>query len=375
MVHLVIFSWWSLLLGSCNITWLKQPTQTTLPCDPLGVDISLQCTSSPHDLTVTWFWTRNVNQAGINGTQIFVGMGPYHVTEILSGHTTLLFQVNESTVGYYWCEITDAGVDVRPSGIVPVCSNGSEPHCSDPYETYPHNPHLECAIQDSNFTVSHSGLPMDCALPSSSSISDTSLPVSPTSTTVLVTSMSVNTSTVFLKVSSRYESSNVHCPPSQLATESLIPAKAMASTDTHFATSFTCPSATQTAAMQTMVVMSGSSTSDSKDAGEDVILYALIAVCAVLAMIALLITIAIIVLCCLTRRRNIHQVASPSGMHMLVYTGVFVFVHVCECGGRCGVRFSFKIGKIQDWALVLSILGIDVILWHVFMGNISGVGS
>ena len=118
----------SLLLGSCEINWQLQPTQTALPCDPLGVDITLQCASDPVNFSVNWFWTQNVSQAGINGTQILVDMVPYTVTSFVPGLQKLLFEVNESTVGYYWCEITDAGMDVRPSGIVPVCSNN---HCRD----------------------------------------------------------------------------------------------------------------------------------------------------------------------------------------------------------------------------------------------------
>ena len=133
------------------------------------MDITLECNSFPVTLSVSWFWTQNVSQAGINGTQIIASMTPYIVTGFISGYKKLLFQVSESTVGYYWCEITDAGVDVRPSGIVPVCSNESLPQCPNPYETYPLNPHIECAIQASTFIVSHSGLPTDCTVPPSPS--------------------------------------------------------------------------------------------------------------------------------------------------------------------------------------------------------------
>ena len=94
----------------------------------MGGDIRLECTVDPISYTVSWFWTRDPCQAGINGTQIRGDMAPYTaipVANTFEFSIQLLFQVNESTVGYYWCEIMDAGVDVRPSTIVPVTSNSS----------------------------------------------------------------------------------------------------------------------------------------------------------------------------------------------------------------------------------------------------------
>ena len=178
------------MLGSCNIEWHKQPVQEELPCDPTGVDITLMCASSASvSLAVSWFWTQNVSQAGINGTEI-LSEAPYTVSGFVSGFRTLLFEVNEFTVGYYWCEITNAGVDVKPSTIVPVCNNNSLPQCPDPYEAYPHSNHAQCAIENSDYTVSHSGLPIDCSvsLPSSTSklTAKKSVPTLPVlSTTIL----------------------------------------------------------------------------------------------------------------------------------------------------------------------------------------------
>ena len=167
----------------------------------------------------------------------------------------------------------------------------------------------------------------------------------------------MNTYSVFSAASSRYESSNVHIPPSQLATKSLSRTHSLASTDTHFKTSFTSPSTTQTAAMQSMAVLSASPTSGSNNSGEDVILYALIAVCLVLAVIALLITVAIIILCCLTRRRNIHQVASPSGVYKFLYTGICVCACVLCMSMEESVRgILFNIGKVFNCILFLRIL-------------------
>ena len=178
----IVHAWWSLLLGSCNIIWNQQPVQATLPCDPTGVYITLLCISSPSSLVVSWFWTQNVSQAGINGTQI-LNEAPYTVTGFVPSFRTLLFQVNEFTVGYYWCEITDAGVDVRPSTIAPLCGNNSLPPCPDPYEDYPHDSHSQCAIEDSGYTVSHSSLPIDCNvyLPSSTTILQSETTNSPSS--------------------------------------------------------------------------------------------------------------------------------------------------------------------------------------------------
>ena len=180
-----------IVIGGCNISWNLQPIQDTLSCDLLGVDITLECTAFPASLLVSWFWTRNVSQAGITGTQILEGMGPHTVTGFVPGYKKLLFLVNESTVGYYWCEITDAGVNVRPSSIVPVCSDSSLPQCPNPYENYPHNVNSECAVQDANFTVSHSGLPTDCAVPPSPStilglISHNSFQTSPVLSTIVL---------------------------------------------------------------------------------------------------------------------------------------------------------------------------------------------
>ena len=225
MMHLY-YSWWSLLLGSCSVNWIIQPIHETLPCDPLGVDISLECASSPINLTVNWFWTQNVSQAaGISGTQIIAGMIPYTVTGFISGYKKLLFQVSEATVGYYWCQITDAGVDVKPSGIVPVYSNSSLPQCPNSYENYPHNFLAECAIQDSNFMVSHSGLSTDCAVPPSPSAilgpithnSFQSLPVPSTIVLQLETIISSFSIAEFLSVTQTVSQALVSCQSSNLS--------------------------------------------------------------------------------------------------------------------------------------------------------------
>ena len=163
---------------ACNISWHIQPLQAELPCNPLGVDISLRCASSPSSLAVSWFWTQNVSQAGINGTQILPDVAPYTVTTYIPGFPTLLFQVNEFTVGYYWCEITDAGVDVKPSAIAPIVSNCLLPSCSDPYETVPHNFHSMCALDSVDDDSVSSTLPatnlpvvqVSCPIPTASTI-------------------------------------------------------------------------------------------------------------------------------------------------------------------------------------------------------------
>ena len=155
--------------GMCAINWKIQSIQETLPCDPLGVNISLQCAGFPNFLPVNWFWTQNVSQAGINGAQIFGSMAPYTVIRYVPGRSRLFFRVNEATVGYYWCQITNPA-PVRPSGIFPVCSDSSLPQCPDPFRVFQLNYMPECAIRDSNFTiVSHSGLPTNCAVPPSPS--------------------------------------------------------------------------------------------------------------------------------------------------------------------------------------------------------------
>ena len=104
--------------------YIVQPP-IALNCNPLGVNIQLQCATD--NGTRTWYWTTIHGEAGVSGTEIISSAsGPYTIRKNAGSTTTLDFNVTESSLGYYWCQISGVHVSVmsslRSSLITPVCT-------------------------------------------------------------------------------------------------------------------------------------------------------------------------------------------------------------------------------------------------------------
>ena len=132
-----------------------------LDCDPLGANITLWC-GSPSN--ITWFWSQNVSEAGVSGIEILSCDSAYQITQF-NQSIGITFTVNESMLGYYWCEISNAvNVSLRPSTITPVCPpmNHSQQKCDHFHVNNHHTP--ECAEADSPTMISRPPLPTSCAV-------------------------------------------------------------------------------------------------------------------------------------------------------------------------------------------------------------------
>ena len=142
-----------------------------LDCDPLGTNITLHCGSKSN---MTWYWTQNVCKAGVTGTAILPGGNVYLISQV--GQTIgITFTVNESTLGYYWCEISNAvNVSLRPSTITPVClpmNRSQQQKCNHSHVNQHEHKTQECAEADSPTVTSRLLLPTSCAV-SVPSVSD-----------------------------------------------------------------------------------------------------------------------------------------------------------------------------------------------------------
>ena len=140
-----------------------------LDCDPLGKFINLQCATEATSDNVTWYWTQNVSMAGDRGTEILHGDASdnYQVTIFGTNNRAIGFTVNESTLGYYWCEISNAvNVSLRPSTITPVClpmNNSQQNKCTSEQISNLHHDDTECAEKDSPTVINRPPLPTSCA--------------------------------------------------------------------------------------------------------------------------------------------------------------------------------------------------------------------
>ena len=140
-----------------------------LDCDPLGTSITLQCSIEQSASTVTFYWTQNVSEAGISGTAILPGdtSDNYQVSTLhFPGIISLNFTVNESTLGYYWCEISNAMiVSLRSSTITPVCPPlSSSQQCDEQRIIRNHHFGIECAEENSPIMIPRPPLPTSCAV-------------------------------------------------------------------------------------------------------------------------------------------------------------------------------------------------------------------
>ena len=123
-----------------------------LNCNPVGTLIILQCISGSTSDHVTWYWSQSVCDAGINGTAILPGdsSDAYAATMAKDPNNVhIKFIVTQSTLGYYWCEISNAvNVSLRTSTITPVLqptTNTSLPLCTTEFVTNLHTHTPVCA--------------------------------------------------------------------------------------------------------------------------------------------------------------------------------------------------------------------------------------
>ena len=145
----------------------QPPSQ--LNCDPVERFISLQCVSGSISDCVTWYWSQSVCDAGINGTAILPGdtSDAYEVSTLGSAsNRQISFTVTQSTLGYYWCEISNAlNVSLRSSTITPVLqptTNTSLPLCTGGHVAAIHNSNPECAAVGSPIVYTYTPLPSEC---------------------------------------------------------------------------------------------------------------------------------------------------------------------------------------------------------------------
>ena len=162
----------------CPVWYNTQPP-TELKCNPMGTFLNLRCQTSSkisNIYNVTWYWSRCVHDAGVNGTAILLEDNRdaywvyfYHSYSPAYYYDGLLFRVTKSTLGYYWCEISNDTdiVSFRPSLITPVLqpTNESLPECMPYYVYDSHNQHMpECAARDSSTIYTRTPLPSFCSL-------------------------------------------------------------------------------------------------------------------------------------------------------------------------------------------------------------------
>ena len=159
-----------------GVRYIIQPP-TELNCNPMGVFLQLLCHVKQDSVygNVTWYWSRCVHDAGINGTAIepgdtsdAYGVFQAHASFSNTTHSFVIFQATNATLGYYWCEIDSAEYSspLRSSVITPVLqpTNASLPACdisSNPnYQTFRSGP--ECAAEGSPIVYPRKPLPSFC---------------------------------------------------------------------------------------------------------------------------------------------------------------------------------------------------------------------
>ena len=161
-----------------GVRYTVQPP-TELNCNPLGIFLQLFCLVDQDNghSNVTWYWSRCVHDAGINGTAIEPGdtSDAYGVLQRppaspFSNITLsfVIFQATNATLGYYWCEIDSAeySFPLRSSVITPVLqpTNASLPACVISYLIGNHNSRSgpECAAEGSPIVYPRKPLPSFC---------------------------------------------------------------------------------------------------------------------------------------------------------------------------------------------------------------------
>ena len=152
-----------MFITACPSYYDIQPP-AELHCNPMRTRITLRCRSGRQADNVTWYWSRCVHDGDVNGTAILPGdyWNAYRIEIFGAGnYQSVSFFVTNSTLGYYWCEISSAvNVSLRPSIITPVLqpTNTSLPECTTYSVKIAHNYGTECSVEGSptNYTRVHS---------------------------------------------------------------------------------------------------------------------------------------------------------------------------------------------------------------------------
>ena len=132
--------------------------------------ISLQCTTGSSVDIVMWYWTQSACDAGVNGTVILPGdtNDAYDFADFGStNNRQVSFTASVSTLGYYWCEISNAvNVSIRPSIITPVLqpTGTSLPLCTISIILPLHNSMSECAAVGSPVVFPRTPPPSSCTI-------------------------------------------------------------------------------------------------------------------------------------------------------------------------------------------------------------------
>ena len=163
ILHAVtIASYHYTLYAGCSDKYTDQPP-TELNCDPLHTTVTLQCATGSNSHEVTWYWTQNFSDAGIRGEEILPGSsGSVYTVSVFNTHMKhLTFSVLNSSLGYYWCEISNAvNVSLRPSTITPICAQQASSRCNESYILGIHHIEDECAMENSPLAFNRPPLPM-----------------------------------------------------------------------------------------------------------------------------------------------------------------------------------------------------------------------
>lgn len=125
----------------------QPPAQLT--CSPLQSVIRLQCASSSPEDIIVWLWSRSKERAGMNGTIIMSNLHQKLYTLAQHVHH-LTITVTPSTLGYYWCEISNSmNVTLKPTTVTPVCpQDHCLPPCTEQLVSNLHSRVLTCAETD-----------------------------------------------------------------------------------------------------------------------------------------------------------------------------------------------------------------------------------
>lgn len=202
--------------------------------------------------------------------------------------------INDKTVGYYWCVVTDdkySNVLLMPSTVAHIQSindyNSSLGPCDD--FQYLHNPSNQCAI----VALSPSLTPtLSISSSEASIIQDYSSTIITTGSSSIASEMS--SSMIYFALSN---SSSFLVPSRSISASHVV---SLTDTSSHFST-----------LAPTLSLSASPNPEDTEN--NPLILFVLAAVCGLLAVIALAIVIAIFVLCYLTKHQARRSSYTPKG--------------------------------------------------------------
>ena len=290
--------------------------------------LALYCATSDRSVNLTWFYTNDKDQAGINGTKIIYpnSQGHFIDTNYNFEQPRLTFSINDRTIGFYWCEVTDdrySNVSVRSSAVAHIQSlnaynNSSLNQCGNFVNLL--NTSVQCAIISisSSSTVLSPTPSSEASIQDSFSIIVTATRSSSISSTAIRSSSISNTAIRSSSISiTAIRSSSISITPSMsssfiyfaLSTSPsfLVPSHSLSPSLSSSATSSSLLSFTPTQSLDSSPTATGDTENNT------MILYALAGVCGLLVVIALAIVIAIFVLCYLTKHQSRRRSYTPKG--------------------------------------------------------------